>query len=811
MMKPQFVLKIIILLLALYSVSYSQSKVSGIIVDGKDGKPVNDAAIRITTVKDSAFISGTATDASGKFEISGLTQGKYLLTVSYVGYTAYRKTFEAENGKDIILDTIKLGTKGYVTEEIDVESDIPEMTIEDEKKVFDVQNLSTTRGGTALDVLRKIPMIEVDINDNVSLRGSMKIVILIDNKPMKFSNLRQLPADAIKNVEVITNPSAKYEAEGVTGIININLREKKEGGVGYNGYLYSGARANFETGNLSTGINMNLKKWTFFTDLGFGIFNHDNNTKSATIYDNPASEFSTESSGEGENKYGYVSFGAEYLLEKGHSIGSDFNLNSSIYENNSNGESMSLNNAGVRTDYYKTNTGMEGNFRNYGVSLYYTGKFDEKGRELNFDSYFARDMSTFDNKQANTYFDSLNYEEPDPFKQNTYTNNDNYNLKLQADYTHPYNDKIKFESGYKGNFKNLDNDYVFDTLNYTVNQFVTNYNLANRFKMNESINAMYVTFSHKISDFKYKLGLRAEYTHTKGDVVTTGQDFTKDYLDFFPTASVSQKAGLSNEFQLSYSRRITRPSPWRLNPFVNRYNTRYITYGNPEVTPEFTNSFELSHNYFSDVVSVTSSVFYRKSTDVISNYNFLLDSVTTVSTVVNGTTSQSYGADFIARSSALKWLSVNANLGLYNTTFEGNILNDYQGEEGFSWRGNIRAVFKIAELFNVELYYNYSGKRFNSNGYNEPMQNFDVSVNTSFINKKLTVGLRAEDIFETRKWESNTNGIGYTSNFSSQWNSRNLYLTLSYNFGNSDKFYTKSKKTKKNENENQDVQNNNQQ
>ncbi|MCI0474003.1 MAG: carboxypeptidase regulatory-like domain-containing protein, partial [Ignavibacteria bacterium] len=361
---PVFLIAILMIFIC-YSVSYSQSRISGIVIDGKDGKPVNEAAVRISTVKDTAFVSGTATDASGKFEISGLTQGKYLLTVSYVGYASFKKTIDVEESKNVILDTIKLGTKGYETEEIEVETDLPEMTIEDEKKVFDVQNLSTTRGGTALDVLRKIPMIEVDINDNVSLRGSMKIVILIDNKPMKFSNLRQLPADAIKNVEVITNPSAKYEAEGVTGIININLREKKEGGVGYNGYLYSGARANFETGNLSTGINVNLKKWTFFTDLGGGVFNHDNNSKSTTIYDNPASEFSTESTGEGENKYGYVSFGAEYLLEKGHSVGTDFNLNSSIYENNSNGESMSMNNADIRTDYYKTNTGMEGNFRNY--------------------------------------------------------------------------------------------------------------------------------------------------------------------------------------------------------------------------------------------------------------------------------------------------------------------------------------------------------------------------------------------------------------------------------------------------------------
>jgi outer membrane receptor protein involved in Fe transport len=264
-----------------------------------------------------------------------------------------------------------------------------------------------------------------------------------------------------------------------------------------------------------------------------------------------------------------------------------------------------------------------------------------------------------------------------------------------------------------------------------------------------------------------------------------------------------------NEFQLSYSRRITRPNIWRLNPFVNRYNSRFINYGNPELQPEFTNSFELSYNYFSTAISATTSLFYRRSNDVITVYSYLTDSITTATTYRNGAGSTAYGSDVILRSNAFKWMNLNSTFSFYQTKFDSDALTDYKSEEGFAWRANIRSTFTIGELFNLEAYYNYNGKRFNATGFNEPVQNFDVSISKKFLNNKMTISFQAEDIFNTRKWASERNGIGFKSNSSSTYDSRVVYLNVSYNFGNTDKYYQKSKKSKKNENENQDTKESN--
>jgi hypothetical protein len=188
----------------------------------------------------------------------------------------------------------------------------------------------------------------------------------------------------------------------------------------------------------------------------------------------------------------------------------------------------------------------------------------------------------------------------------------------------------------------------------------------------------------------------------------------------------------------------------------------------------------------------------------MSNYSYVIDTITTVTTYRNGAGAQSYGSDFIVRTSALKWLTVNATFSMYQSKFEGSVLNDYKGEEGFSWRANIRSSIKVGEFLNIELYYNYNGKRFNATGFNEPMQNLDIGINKEFFKKKLTIGLRAEDVFNTRKWGSENNGLGFRSVNSSTWDSRLLFINISYNFGNTDEYYQKSKKTKQNENENQD-------
>jgi outer membrane receptor protein involved in Fe transport len=797
--------KIVYLVIGLFLLAESllaQGKISGVVVDNKNGAVLRDAMVRVLSLKDSSVVKGAMTDAGGGFVIADVGKGKYFLEVSYLGYATFKKRVEVKG--DLAVDTVRLRTDGYATDEIKVEDETPDMTFDDEKKVFDVDKIQMVKGGTVLDVLKKVPMVDVDQNDVVSLRGSSKVLILIDDKPMKFSSLRQVPADAVKNVEVITNPSAKYEAEGVTGIINIVMREKVAGVVGYNGYLYTGVRPDLKGGYGSLGLNLNKGKLSYFVNGGGGVFNYDNASNSRTVYESPASTFESNSDGNGKSKYGFVSLGAEYQLLKDHSVGTDLNFNKNFYDHSMGGLSKTLYGTGLQGLSYQNSYVGNGDFLNWGASLYYSGKFDKIGRELSVDTYFGKEDSKNIGDQYQQYYDSLGLPAVNPYKQRSETNNNNWNVKLQADYTNPFNDKTKFETGYKGTFRKNDNDYIYDTLDYSVNGYVRSLDASNRFKLNESINSAYGTFSHKIKNFKFKVGLRVEHTHTNGELFTTGFEFKKDYFDLFPSLSLSQKVGLANEFQLSYSRRITRPNIWRLNPFINRYNSRFVSFGNPELLPEFTNSMELSYNYFSTIISATTSIFYRKSYDVITNYSYLIDSITTASTYRNGAGATAYGSDVILRSNAFKWMNLNATFSFYQTKFDGDVLTEFKSEEGFAWRANIRATFTVGELFSLEAYYNYNGKRYNATGFNEPVQNFDISISKKFIKNKMTVSLRAEDIFKTRKWASEKDGVGFKSYSSSTYDSRVVYLNISYNFGNTDKYYQKSKKTKQNENENQD-------
>jgi outer membrane receptor protein involved in Fe transport len=807
-MKKIFLFAAVVVIISLFKYDvFAQVKISGVVVDNKDGSTLTDAMVRVLKLKDSSVVKGAMTDAGGGFVILDVSKGKYFLEVRYLGYSTFRKRVELK--EDLLIDTVRLRTDGYATEEIKVEDETPDMKFDDEKKIFDVDKIASAKGGSVLDILRKIPMVDVDQSDVVSLRGSANVLILIDNKPMKFSSLRQVPADAVKNVEIITNPSAKYEAEGVTGIINIVMREKVKDVVGYNGYLYTGLRNDLKSGYGNAGLNLNKNKWSYFINGGGGIFHFENTSVSQTVYDLPASTFKSNSDGHGQNKYGYISLGAEYEILKDHSIGTDVYFNKSLYDNSNLGLSKTYNDAGMLSSNYTNGNDINGNFLNLGASLYYTGKFDKIGKELNVDTYFGKEDSQNDGYQFQQYYDSLGLPIINPNKQRSSTNNNNWNVKLQADYTNPFNELTKFETGYKGTFRMNDNDYAYDTLDYSVKGYVRSPEASNRFKLNESINALYGTFSHKIKNFKFKVGLRMEHTHTVGDLFTTGFEFTKDYFDLFPSLSLSQKIGLVNEFQLSYSRRITRPNIWRLNPFVNRYNSRFLSFGNPELQPEFTNSFELSYNYFSNIISATTSLFYRRSNDVITTYSYLVDSITTATTYRNGAGSTAYGSDLILRSSAYKWMNLNATFSFYQTKFDSDALTDYKSEEGFAWRANIRSTFTIGELFILEAYYNYNGKRFNATGFNEPVQNFDISISKKFLKNKMTISFQAEDIFNTRKWASERNGIGFKTNSSSTYDSRVLYLNVSYNFGNTDKYYQQSKKNKKNENENQDTKESN--
>lgn len=819
---------------------YSQAMIKGIVIDSDRIIPLSNVNIIITPEADKSKNIKLESGNNGSFVINNIDSGKYSMIFQLNGYDDFilKDVSVDEYVLIMFLDTVKMKSvysekefiadikesdslkEGYIlqnnindtlnknefyeTDVIDVVSELPVMTTEDEKKVFNIENLVSTAGGTALDVLRKIPMIDVDINDNVSLRGTKNVSILIDNKPMKFASLRQIPAESIRKVEIITNPSAKYEAEGVTGIINIVMKKANPDVTGYNGNIFGSFRSN-NGFNGFAGLNAKVSKWTFFGNGGGGLFKFDSEFNTHTDYYYPVSYFRQESDGNGESKYGFISAGIENEINKYFNFGFDSYINLNKFDNTGFNENFNYDINSIITSTAIFNSSNTGNYDNYTASVYFNGIFDDTGKELNFDATYIYGKNIYNSRQDYQFYDSSGAAEPRLSNQLTAGNDKNYNLKIQADYTHPFNGKTRFETGYKGIFRENDNDYRFDTLNFNTNNYITNSELTNHFKLSENINAVYGTFSNKIRDFRIKLGLRVEHTLTKGELITGGTDFKKDYINLFPTLSLSQKIGLQNEFQFSYSRRITRPMIYRLNPFVNRSNSRFIYFGNPELNPEFTDSYELGYNFYAEFATINTALFFRRSYDVMSGYSYQVDSITTATTYRNAAGAKSYGVDIIVSSRFTDWWNIYANLSFYSTKYEGSVVSDYTAEEGSSWRGNIRSTFTVSNLFDIEVYYNYSGRRINANGFNQPVNYLDIAIRRSFFDKKLSVSVRAEDIFKTKKWEGESSGAGFRNYYTSEWESRLFNISISYRFGNTDKYYSKSKKTKENENEQEDV------
>ena len=809
-----FYLRIILssLIICVYS-SFGQDlgKISGKVTDN-NSQPL-EADVKLLNQTDSLFVSGAKCDANGIFSIENIPFGSYKMEVSFTGYSKVDINNIALNNSNPsrVFDTLKLGNQNVTTDEILIEEDKGLIQLGPDKKIFNVSKSELNKGGTALDVLKKTPLVDVDINDNVSMRGSQNVKILIDDKPSRYASLKQVPADAIERIELITNPPAKYEAEGVTGIINIVM--KKSDKVGFTGNLNGGANY-IEKLSGWGGIDLNIKKkktalfGNFYSGTWANVFSYNSVT---SYFTQPATSLNSFGSGNNHGYWIWAQSGIEYEFSEGKSMGFEGSLGTGKWYNSDNGTGQNLNSSSLVTSYYDQANNRDGLWENFTGSMYFNNKMKE-GRELSGDITYSRNRNENRFAMLKQDYDSLSFPSNDtPLDQRDSTQFKNSNLNVQTDFTLPVSKISKIETGYKGTFRVNDNNFHSDTLNYSLNNYVTNNLTQNHFKLNEYINALYGVFSSSIgADFSYKFGVRVEQTDTKGELLSQEIDFTQSYLDVFPSASLSQKIGKTHQLQLAYSRRVTRPNIWRLNPFFRKWSPRFAVVGNPALKPEYSDSYELSFMFFSKIATFTPLLFYRQNHDVISNYSFLADSNVTVTTYRNAAGSKAYGTDLLINSSPLKWLSLNGTLSLYNTEFDSDpLMTDYASEDGFSWRANLRSTLSFKELFNVELYYTYTGKKINAQGIEIPSSYFDIALSRSFLDETLTISLKAGDVFNTAKWGQEVYANDYTQKLNNDWSSRQASLNLSLKFGNTDQAYQKNKKVKQNSNEKSDQQDSN--
>lgn len=784
-----------------------KGRISGVVVDKATGNPVESSDVRLLSAADSSFVTGTATDAAGNFLMEVIKPGRYFLNVRMIGYSnfAVNEIILNKRNSEINLDTIRIRSGNDIqTDEIEVETQKSPIEFSADKKIFNVSDDITITGGNALDVLKNVPSIQVDVDGNVTLRGSQNVKILVDGKPfgLEGSNrnaiLQQIPANSVESVELITNPSAKYNPEGTSGILNIVLKKKTD--LGYNGSFTLNAGTDDK---YSGSVNLNYKKNNVNFSGSYNYSNQKNIFTGSSLRQNffpGTAEFIDQiNSGNIKRLSHLIKAGVDFEIDRKQSIGFNLNYsprNTNRQEKNENKYYDSLQNL---NPYFLTNTTEDDAGKNFDASLNYNLKFKNPKNTLYGEVSYSKETDEETSSTEEVYIFPINNT---PDKYITFQNEKNNQINLQLDYVNLSEKKLKIETGYKSIFRKNDDDINFLNYDYTTNSYINNINISNNFIYKENIHALYAIFTDKIKDFGFSFGGRIEQTYTNGELLTGSKNFDKNYFGIFPSASLSQKLSLSQELQLTYSRRINRPNSRNLNPFPDISDPLNIRIGNPDLKPEYTNSFELSYiNYFK-FATITPSIFYRKTDDEISRYRIVTDSNVSITTFENLNSSKSYGIDFIVNSQILKWWNVNGNLSFYRSEVNASNISEGLTNETDSWSARVSSGMSIPDIFDLQLTYFYSGKRISANGSVEPIQSLDAAVKKEFLDRRASIGFRISDIFNTLKFKIRTGDERYTQESVRRRNSRTAFLTFTYNIGSSEK--GKDRRSKRNERKDND-------
>lgn len=792
---------------------FSQQKigtVSGSVIDKSTGKPIENADVTLLSVKDSSVVKGTSTDADGKYVLTELPPGKFLLRANIVGYNFGMVSGITVNKDNPVveLEPVKLSLGETTTEEIVVEGEKSFIEFRPDKKVINVSKNLTTEGNTLLDLLREVPSVNVDQDGNVSLRGSEGVTITIDGRKSGLEGqnrnviLEQIPASDVESIELITNPSAKYEAEGSVGIINIILKKNKQQNTGYNGSV----GLNIGTGDKYNGqfsLSMKSNKMNLYGNYSYNKrsfisngFNTRNYYTNSTI-----SSINQLDSGTLRGNNHMIKLGMDYNFDKSNVLGLSFNYRNSERGGGSTSYYKEFDlNSNTISDYYALSSENEKGF-NFSINSNYIHTFKNPRHTLSADISYSRDKDDELGENSEYYIFPVN-NTPDKRNEKSIESDDEVSGKI--DYVLPITKDIKFEAGYNGNYVKRDVDYTVENFDYNLNQFVTDINQSNRFIFKQQVHAVYGSYTQQIGSFGYSVGGRLEQTFIKGELTDGSGNFDRNYLDFFPSASISQKIGKATELQLSYSRRVHRPRHRELNPFRSYMGSNNYRQGNPNLDPEFSDSYEINFIKYFPWATITPGVFYRYTKNEISPQRTLLDSVTTLTMPVNLNNSKSYGGELLINLQPAKFFSLNGTLSYFKTEVDASNLESGLTNSATSWTARGMSTIMLPADITVQLTYFYRGKRVTAQGTMEPFQSFDAGIKKDFFDKKLSLSLKVNDILDNAKFRIEFYDPDYSEIMERTRDSRTIALNITYNFGQADKKQDRKKKNNGDDNNSDD-------
>ncbi len=781
-------------------------EISGILIDEKTTTPIEYGNIVLFRQRDSMMVTGTISNKEGKFILEKLPPGRFYLKVSFMGYAA--RIIDEINirpgSTTIDAGTISLIPTFIDMDEVLVRGEREMMGYNLDKRVITVDKDLTSSGGSALDVMQNIPSVNVDVDGNVSLRNSSNITFLIDSRPSGLAGisstdlLTQIPASSIEAIEVVTNPSAKYDPEGTAGIINIILKKRSIQGV--NGLLSLNAGTG-DRYNSSLSLNYRNSDFNFFSnyDTRFNKFNslsNSNRTSSLNNIDNYLLQ--DQNSSNSMNSHN-VTLGSDYYLGDKNTFTLTFGFRK--FEMNNTGllETRDLDQNYNLANYFTRDSEAGRGARSYNYTIGYKREFDSRFHELTFDAMYSDNKMNREEDIYQTRFNSdFTPVNAVPSLQRSASANTNKMIIIQSNYTHPFSDNAKMEAGFRSTIKNLTmrNDYYI--YNHSSDLWNEQLLLKNHFAFEEQVHAVYGMYSGKLSELKYQLGLRAEQVYTNGTLELTGEIFNNDYFSLYPTIHTGIEILTNQEIQLSYSRRIDRPSHRQINPYVDYSDSLNISSGNPNLKPQYVNSLELGYSSMWDKTSFLTTLFLRQTDDVISSVSRLQTDGTTITTVENIAKNLSYGVEFITTHPIFSWWRMNANFSFFNTKIEDKTSIIY---DDFSWTARLNSSMTLWEGIQLQINGSYSSPSilvpmmggFGGGGSRsaimaqtelKELYSVDVAFRKDFMDGKLSLTLRASDIFNSRNFDSKTIGEGFfTTNYRTT-DSRNIFLGISYRLDN---------------------------
>jgi ferric enterobactin receptor len=768
-----------------FSQKRNEAAVTGKVLDSLSGSPLGFASIRIFTAENT-LVNGNITTESGDFSVD-IPYGRYFAEVEFMGYRSYKtKQFAlSADDEEYDLGVLKLRPSVNTLEEVIVQAEKSSMELSLDKKIFNVGKDLANAGGTASDILMNIPSVQVDPEGGVRLRGSSNVRILIDGKPSGLvsfkggSGLQQLQASMIERVEVITNPSARYEAEGMAGIINIVLRKERNQGFNASFELITGTPSNFGG---AANLNYRHRKVNFFINYGIAYrVQPGEGSLYQEVYGADTTFLKQKSDGSiigfNNNIRGGIDF---YFTETSVLTGSYLfrrsdatRVNNIEYEN----YRYSLSNLDTLETRRQDEEESEPNSE---YSLIYKKSFPEKDHEL------IAEVKFLDNWESSYQLFTHRYFNPEGMEDNGRATlerslNDEFEKQLlfQLDYIRPLGKDGKFETGVRSSSREMVNDFVVAREN-AAGEFIPLEGLDNIFLYDENIHAAYAILAKKGKKLSYQAGLRGEWTDVKTTLQETNEVNPREYINLFPSAHITYNLPKQNAVQGSYSRRVRRPFYNDLSPFMTFSDSRNYFSGNPDLDPEFSNVFEIGHIKYFEKGSFTSAVYHRSTRGKIERIRTVDGEGSSTTLPENLNSEEATGAEFTSEFSLYPWWKLDMNFNFFYADIDGtNILESYNNTT-VSWLARQTSRFTLSNQWDLQLRGNYEAPQRTAQGKRLALYYVDFSLSKDVFKGNGTINLNVLDVFNTRRARSVTEGYNFYTESNYLMRRRQINLTLSY-------------------------------